>query len=151
MKLMRLIKTKIHKTHDELFRELKYNLNHDVISDTNDSRNIYQGYSNFLHGFGVFKHKTKHDTLTSRYRGNVPPHKDDIDEFKSMVYLLVLDVSPPNKYVDSQELPLLYQSGEFLSLRKGDLIKFNQCKEHMLIWDKRIDIATFWIPQKGSY
>lgn len=147
---MRLIKTNIHKTHDELFKELKYNLYHDVISDTNDYRNIYQGDVNFLYEFGITKHKSKHETLISRYIGNVPPHTDDIDEYKSMVYMLVLDVSPPNKYVDSQELPLLYQSGKFLGLRKGDLIKFNQRKEHMLIWDKRIDVATFWIPQKGS-
>ena len=39
---------------------------------------------------------------------------------------------------------MLYQNKEFLGLRKGDLVEFNQRIEHALFWDRRIDIAVLW-------
>ena len=58
--------------------------------------------------------------------------------------IFILDVSVGNQYVDSQSLPMLYQNKEFLGLRKGDLVEFNQRIEHALFWDRRIDIAVLW-------
>ena len=42
------------------------------------------------------------------------------------------------------DLPMLYQGGKFISLREGDLVVFDQSKEHALFWDGRVDIAVFW-------
>lgn len=143
---MKLIKTHVHRYYPKLFTELKNNLYTNVISDINHSYNRYQGETNFLHEFGINKSNVQTDTVISRIVGNIPPHSDNIDEFQRDVYLLVLDVSVANQYVESQSLPMLFQNNEFIGMRKGDLIKFSQRTTHALFWDRRIDIATFWTP-----
>jgi hypothetical protein len=92
----------------------------------------------------TFLNNKAYDTIISRIIGNIPPHVDNLEDYSKNAYLLVLDVSIGNQYVDSQSLPMLYQNKEFLGLRKGDLVEFNQRIEHALFWDRRIDIAVLW-------
>lgn len=142
---MKLIKSNIHKYYPDIVKKLKNSLDINTISDINAWSNIYNGEDiNFLNIFGIQSKRT--DTLVSRIVGNIPPHYDDLAEFKRDVYLLVLDISVGNEYADSANYPMLYQNGKFINLHIGDLVKFNQRTEHALIWDRRIDIATFWRP-----
>ena len=147
---MKHITSHIHHKHPDLFLELKRNLCLNTISDINSPINQYSGDVNFLAEMGIIKKNSVVETLISRIEGNIGPHFDAIDEYKKDVYLLVLDVSTGNKHRDSQRYPLLYQNREFIKLRKGDLVRFNQNITHALLWDRRIDIATFWI-RKQQY
>lgn len=141
---MKLLKTHMHQYFPSQFKELCHYLNTDTISDINARSNIYYGDTNFLKEFGIYKNPKEYDTIISRIVGNIPPHYDDLEGYSKNAYLLVLDVGVGNQYVESQRLPLLYQNKEFLGLRKGDLVEFNQRQTHALFWDRRIDIAVFW-------
>lgn len=142
---MKLVKDFLHVDYKKEFKSLIRSLDKRNISDINDSSSIYNGDVDFLYEIGICKKNENIETLLSRICGNVPPHNDsNMREFKRGVYLLVLDISVPNRYRDSQLTPLLYNNGELIELRIGDLLIFDQYKEHALFWDKRIDIATFW-------
>ena len=142
--VVKLIKTNVDETHPKHFKELLSSLNKSVVSDVNSRENIYYGEMDFLKDFGISKKETYCDTIISRIVGNIEPHADDLQEYSAKTYLLVLDVGLGNNYVNSQRLPILYQNREFLGLRKGDLVEFNQRVTHGLFWDRRIDIAVFW-------
>ena len=141
---MKLLKTHMHHQYPAHFKELCRELDINTISDINSRSNIYYGDTNFLQEFGIYKNPKAYDTIISRIIGNIPPHVDNLEDYSKNAYLLVLDVSIGNRYVDSQSLPMLYQNKEFLGLHKGDLVEFNQRIEHALFWDRRIDIAVFW-------
>ena len=141
---MKLLETHMHHQYPVHFKELCRGLDTNTISDINSRSNTYYGDTNFLQEFGIYKNPKAYDTIISRIIGNIPPHVDNLEGYSKNAYLLVLDVSIGNQYVDSQSLPMLYQNNEFLGLRKGDLVEFNQRKEHALFWDRRIDIAVFW-------
>lgn len=129
----------------KLYKELKNNLYTSIISDVNHDYCRYQGETNFLYEFGLHKRNIHTNTFIHRLQGNIEPHYDDLDAYKRDAYLFVIDVGFGNSYPDSQDIPYLYQNKEFMPLRQGDIIKFNQTIEHALFWDKRIDIATFWV------
>lgn len=141
---MKLLNTHMHNKYPVLFNKLRDNLYTNTISDINSQSNIYYSDTNFLKEFGIYKNPKAYDTIISRIIGNIPPHTDNLEDYSKNAYLLVLDVSVGNQYVDSQDLPMLYQNREFLGLRKGDLVEFNQRATHALFWDRRIDIAVFW-------
>ena len=141
---MQIVKSNCHNRYKHVFTELRKHLNTSVISDVNDSSQNYCGDMNFLKELGVYNMKHKHHTMISRIVGNIPPHVDNIYEYCSKVFLLVLSVGKGREYRDSMDLPMLYQGGKFISLREGDLVAFNQSKEHALFWDGRVDIAVFW-------
>lgn len=141
---MKILQTLINIKYPEQFNELRRNIDTSTISDINSRSNIYHSDRNFLEEFGIYKKAKYYDTIISRIVGSIPPHYDDLDGYSKNAYMLVLDVGAGNQYVDSQDLPLLYQNGKFLRLRKGDLVEFNQRTEHALFWDRRIDIAVFW-------
>ena len=141
---MKLVKQNIQHNYPDIFKILKNNLNINTISDINNQNQQYCGDINFLNIFGVTKNPENVDTLISRIIGNIACHRDEIVVYKHKVYLLVLDHSVCNGHPNSQELPQLYQNKEFMSMRIGDLIEFNQYMDHALIWDRRIDIAVFW-------
>lgn len=145
---MKLVKSMLHIDKEKEFNVLKNSIDKRTISDINCPSNIYRGQLNFLYEAGIIKSNKPVETLVSRIIGNIVPHTDsNLKEYKRGVYLLVLDVSTSNNYEDSQDLPLMFNAGNFISIRKGDLILFNQYLEHALFWDKRIDIATFWMPR----
>lgn len=141
---MKILYENINISHKKSFNILKNNLSSNVISDINHPLNIYNGELNFLKELNLCKENDIIGTVISRIAGNIVPHNDSIYEYKRKVYLLVLDVSFSNQHVDSQKQPFLFEGNKFLKIKKGDLIEFNQFKEHALFWDKRIDIATFW-------
>lgn len=142
---MKILYKNINVSHKKSFNILKNNLSPNVISDINHQLNLYNGELNFLKELNLCKENDRIDTIISRIVGNIGPHIDSIYNYKRKVYLLVLDVAFSNRYEDSQKEPLLFEGNKFLKIKKGDLIEFNQFKEHALFWDKRIDIVTFWI------
>lgn len=132
----------VQYTHTKLFNDLSRNIDKSVISDVNDySARFYS--PDMINKFGLSKKKC--DINITRLIGNIEPHYDKLLEYQNKAYVLVLGIGSSNRYTDSQELPLFYQAGNFLHLRKGDMISFDQSKDHALFWDRRIDIATFFI------
>lgn len=143
---MKKVLSNLDLTHPKVLKALKRYIDPNIINDINNRESIYDGSHNPLVEIGILKSKNNgYETIISRLMGNIEPHTDEIYLYKRDVYLLVLDIGYPSKYPDSQHRPLLYQSGKFLNLNVGDLVKFNQHVEHALFWDRRIDIATFWI------
>lgn len=82
-------------------------------------------------------------TKTLNVVGNLIPKLYKNLNYKSNVYIMVLNVSKPHKLSYSQKEPLLFQENKFLNIKKGDLIEIDQYKEIALFWDKTIDVAMF--------
>ena len=139
---MRVIESRIAEIYLKHYRK---HLRKDIVSEISHCECIYKGSFSLLHHLGLVKENVEVETLVSRLYGNIVPHRDRIGQFGRDVYLLVLGVGPSYKYTESQRIPLLYQSGKFEELTHGTLITFNQNIDHALFWDRRIDIATFWI------
>ena len=141
---MQIVKSNCHNNYKHVFTELRKHLNTSVISDVNHSSQNYCGDMNFLKELGVYDRKHEYHTMISRIVGSIPPHSDNLPEYCRKVFLLVLSVGKGREYSDSMDVPMLYQGGKFISLREGDLVVFDQSKEHALFWDGRVDIAVFW-------